>query len=324
MKIAFFDIDEKEKEAFFNQQLSSHQLIFSYDRLSLDSLPKDRDQEILSLRSKSEASKKVLENFPNLKLVALRTTGFDNVDLDYCKEKGILVCNVPSYGSHTVAEFAIGLLLSLSRKIPQALDQLKKIDSFNQQGLRGFEVFNKTLGVVGTGKIGANVIRIARGLGMKVIAFDVFKNEKLQQELGFEYVELEKLLQQSDVISIHAPATKETYHLINKDNISKIKKGAVLINTARGSLVETAALLEALDEGIISQAGLDVLEEEADLTNKAKDETQREDLMLINHPKVLVTPHIAFYTKEAEQTIGDVTVENIESFLKGNPQNLVN
>ncbi|MBI3485781.1 hydroxyacid dehydrogenase [Candidatus Daviesbacteria bacterium] len=335
MKIAFFGILDQEKKDFYKNNLADHELLF-FDACLTDSIINQKfDYEIISIFVGCKVTPKTIEAIPNLKFIAIRSTGFDNVDLNYTKQKNILISNVPSYGSHTVAEFTFGLILSLSRKIPEAVYRLKYQKDFDYHDLRGFDLNQKTLGIIGTGKIGTNVIKIAKGFGIKVLAFDLFQNENLAKELEFEYLSLEQLLKQSDIISLHVPYSEKTHHLLNRKNIFMIKNGAFLINTARGGLIETQALFEALTKKHLSGAALDVLEGELELKedvdllseNKMPDEQFKnllENHILINLDKVLVTPHMAFYTKEAEEAIMQTTVENINKFLENNPQNLVN
>jgi D-lactate dehydrogenase len=241
--------------------------------------------------------------------------------------------NVPGYGDATVAEYAFGLLLALTRKIYQAADQIKETGSFSLEGLRGMDLEGKTIGIIGTGRIGKHAIRIAQGFSMQVLAHDLFPDLGYAKEKGFSYVSLDELLKSSDVISLHAPLTEKTTHLINTENIGKIKKGAYLINTARGGLVDTDALTTALQHGILVGAALDVLEEEGETKDEllfAKGHPKAEELRIIleNHalmqmPNVLVTPHNAFNTREALERILKTTIENIKNFESGSPQNIV-
>jgi D-lactate dehydrogenase len=256
-------------------------------------------------------------------MIAVRSTGFDNVDLEYCKEKGITVSTVPAYGTHTVAEYAFALLLQISRKTNEATANPLKGD-FEHGTLRGFDLNEKTIGVIGTGKIGANTLRIAKGFNMKILAFDMYQNHSLQEEVGFEYVDLDALLEKSDIISLHAPSTPETHHMINAEAISKMKKGVVLINTGRGALTDTKALLEGVTSGQISALGIDVLEEEKQLQGvEDENENTKYAKELITLPNVHYSAHVAFYTKEAEHNIMETTVQNIEKFLIHEPQNNV-
>jgi D-lactate dehydrogenase len=267
-----------------------------------------------------------------LKLVATRSTGFDHIDLEACKENKIIVSNVPSYGENTVAEHTFALILSLSRNIYKAYTRSLRYD-FTIEGLKGFDLKDKTLGVIGAGRIGLHVIRIAKGFGMNVLAYDVNQNDLLAEVLGFEYVSLEELLSKSDVITLHVPYNKFTHHLINKDRVKLIKKGAILINTSRGAVVDTEALIEALNKGILAGAGLDVLEGEELIKEEKQllyDQKKLEVLsnlvrghILLSKENVVFTPHIAFYSQEALERILEITVQNILTFSSANPQNVV-
>src|SRR3989338_6125101 len=201
-KIGFFELEGWEekliRESFPNQEITASQ-----DKINELSLPQSRDFEILSIFVDSRIDKGILENFPQLKCITTRSTGFDHIDVAACKEKGILVLYVPGYGDNTVAEFAFGLVLSLTRKIYQGVDRIKETGSFSLDGLRGIDLKNKTIGIIGTGRIGKEAIKIASGFGMKVVAYDLFPDEKFKQEYGFEYMDLEGLLKNSDIISIH-------------------------------------------------------------------------------------------------------------------------
>jgi D-lactate dehydrogenase len=335
MKIGFFETQTWQKD-FVEKALLGQgvNLFFSPKKITPLSLPSQRDFEVLSIFVDSRLEKKVLDCFPNLKFIAVRATGYDNIDLKECAQRGILVANVPGYGDNTVAEFAFGLILNLTRKIYHSIDQIKERSSFSLKGLLGVDLKGKTLGVVGVGRIGKEMIKIAKGFGMKVIASDPFPDFAFQKEMGFEYVSLEELLSRADIISLHAPLNEKTYHLINKENIKKIKKGAYLINTARGGLVETEALVMALKKGILAGAGLDVLEEEGEIKDelnfltKAKAWEKTLKNIIYNHilmdlPNVLITPHNAFNSKEALERILQTTLLNIQSFLAGKPINLV-
>jgi D-lactate dehydrogenase len=260
------------------------------------------------------------------------STGFDHIDIEECKRRKIKVSNVPFYGENTVAEHAFGLILTLSRKIHQAIERTKR-DDFSVDGLMGFDLKGKTLGVIGPGHIGQNVIRMAKGFEMNVIAFSPFKDMKIARKLGFKYVSLNRLLKSSDIITIHAPLVPGTKHLINMKNVKMIKKGAYLVNTARGGIVETEALKYALDRKILAGAALDVLEgeqdikEEKELIHKKMTEQEWQTLirnhLIVKDKNVVVTPHSAFYSKEAVERIVDTTLENIKGFLKGKNVNSV-
>jgi len=331
-KIAFFEVEDWERNVFA-ERLADHQLFFSHSVLDESNVGQVSEADVLSVFIHSMVSRRLIERMPNLRFIATRSTGFDHIDLLACQERGIVVSNVPYYGENTVAEHTFGLILSLSRNIHRAYMRTVRGD-FTLQGLLGFDLKGKTLGVIGAGSIGLHVIRIAKGFGMNVLAYDVRQNRLLAEVLGFEYVPFEELLRRSDIISLHAPHTPETHHMINRETIRLIKRGALLINTARGALVDTDALLEALDEGILAGAGLDVLEgeelikEERQLLAAVAVEDKLKALVrshvLLRREDVVITPHIGFYSREALQRIVETTVANITGFLEGGPQNVVN
>lgn len=278
-----------------------------------------------------KVDKSVIDKFPNLKLITTRSTGFDHIDIEYAGSMGIKLGYVPHYGENTVAEFAFGLILTLSRKLYLGIKRIKEDREFYFDGLEGVDLKGKTLGVVGTGRIGAHLIKIAKGFDMDVIGYDAYPNKKLSEKLGFEYVELDELLADSDFISLHVPYLPSTHHLINKNNINNIKKGAYLINTSRGPVIETEALVLALDKKILAGAGLDVLEEEniekdemgywlRDVDDNSEDINLRvllENNLMMNMPNVVITPHNAFNTKEAKTRILNTDIDNIKSFFSG-------
>src|SRR3989344_243827 len=324
MKIGFFEVEGWE-EKILRPQLSDDELSFSKEKIDIDNLPKDTSYDILSIFIDSKIEKGILSNFPNLKFVTTRSTGYEHINLVDCKKKNILVSYVPGYAENTVAEYTFGLILSLTRKIYSAISQIKSKDFFSIANLRGIDLKDKTLGVIGVGRIGKEVIRLARGFGMKVIATSPREESQLAKELGFTYLPLEDLLKNSDIITLHCPYNSSTHHLINKNNVNFIRKGAFLINTARGGIVETEALVIALENGIIQGAGLDVLEGEADMrdeleflskqtSSEEKLKTVLYDHMLMKMPNVLITPHIAFNSYEALTRIVDTTIENIKNF----------
>lgn len=330
MKIGFFGTKDWEKEYIEakKDKFSGAEVFFTEEIISEEHPPKSDDFDIASVFVDSSVTKNVIEKLPNLKFIATRSTGFDHIDRKACAEKGIKVSYVPSYGENTVAEMAFGLLLSLSRKIYESYDRIRETGNWSFDGLQGFDLLGKTIGVLGTGRIGKHSINMAKGFGMKVVAYDAFPNQKMAEEMGFEYKTLEELLAISDVVTIHVPYLPETHHLMNEDRLMKMKKGAILINTSRGAVVETSALVKALKSGHLGGAGLDVLEEEGvvkdelDFLVSGKVEGHDWKTIVANHvlidmPNVIITPHNAFNTKEAIQRILDTTVDNIEAYLKG-------
>jgi D-lactate dehydrogenase len=273
-----------------------------------------------------------MEMMPRLKLIATRSTGYDHIDVAYAAQRGIAVANVPAYGETAVAEHTFALMLTLSRKLHLAYSRTQQGD-YSLGGLQGFDLYGKTLGVVGAGAIGLHVIRIAKGFGMQAVASDVHQNRLLAEVLGFRYVSLDELLSCSDIVSLHAPALPSTHHMINRETLARMKRGALLINTARGSLVDTQALAWALDSGILAGAGLDALEGEEFLQREEEllyATGTEEKLKLLVHNRLLqrrsnvvITPHIAFNSAEALRRILDTTIENVQAFLAVQPRNLV-
>lgn len=327
MKAAFFEIEEWET-LFIKERLGPLlEASFSKEKLSNDLSFAPTEVDAISVFVGSRVDKDTLSLFPNLKLITTRSTGVDHMDVAAARERGIAVGYVPGYGDNTVAEFAFGLILALSRKIYESFERIRATGSFSPEGLRGRDLQGKTIGVIGTGRIGRHLIRIARGFEMSIVAHDAFPSEELPKALGFRYVSLDELLAESDVISIHVPYNELTHHLIHSGNISKIKRGALLINTARGAIVETEALVRALKEGILGGAGLDVLEEEGALqdeeslllsgkSNEHNLKTVLANHVLIDMPNVIITPHNAFNTAEALTRILLADIENIDSFSR--------
>ncbi|MEA2112754.1 MAG: NAD(P)-dependent oxidoreductase [Patescibacteria group bacterium] len=342
MKVLFFYNEDWEKD-YFGENIGSSKPAVGQEDFEVEFIKgrvqdfpelKNEEAGVLSVFVGSHVDGAVFDRFPNVKYIAARSTGFDNIDIEEAKKRGIIVSNVPAYGSVTVAEFTFALLLSVSRKIFPAYDQILERGSFKKDGLRGFDLNGKTLGVVGVGKIGLNAIKIANGFGMKVIAFDKNPDEELSKSNNFEYVELDELLKQADVISLHVPYNPHTHHLLDKESFEKMKKGVVIINTSRGGIIETQALVEALKNGVVAGAGLDVLEAEIYMgkgiealqEEKVSDdnlETVLHNKYLIEHPSVVITPHNAFNTQEAIERIFDVTVDNIKNFAGGKIENEV-
>jgi len=331
VKIALLETKPWEKK-FFNKALRGFELKYFKEPIGPGNLAAVKDCLVISTFIASKMTADVIGQLPNLRLIATRSTGFDHVDLAACKNKNIVVCNVPFYGENTVAEHAFALILTLSRNIHKSYLRTTRGD-YTIEGLKGFDLRGKTLGVVGAGHIGLHLVKMGRGFDMKVLAYDLNPNDFQADVLGFKYVSLEELLKNSDVISLHVPDNPATHHLINKNNIMLIKRGAILINTARGGVVETEALIEALDKKILAGAGLDVLEgenlvmEEKQLAfdKKTAEEmlTLAKDHILFSRDNVIFTPHIAFYSQEAIERIMEVTAGNIKSYLETKVKNVV-
>lgn len=334
MKLIYIEQEEWEK-GFMEEKLQSAGFEVEFRNTTDENvLAGDEQAQALSIFITEHIGSEELDRFPNLKMIATRSTGFDHIDLAETAKRGITVSTVPFYGANTVAEFAFALILSLSRKICEAHERVQETCSFSQTGLRGFDLSGKTIGIVGTGHIGVHAIEIAKGFSMNVLAFDAYPNEDLAKKYDFTYVPLEELLNKSDIVTLHVPYNPHTHHLINMDNIHEFKKGSYLINTARGAIVETDALVDALKNDIIAGAGIDVLEEEGDMKDEERlfsiEHPREEELKtalenhyLIEHPNVIVTGHIAFDSQEALERILNTTIDNLASFTKGNPENIV-
>lgn len=332
MKIVIFDVEPWERETF-DPLKEDHEIVYEEGELDPETAEKHADAEIISAFIYSDFSREVLGRFDDLKFIATRSTGVDHIDMDWCRENGVAVSNVPTYGANTVAEHVFALLLAISRNLVTAVDRTRRGD-FGQGGLQGFDLMGRTMGVIGTGDIGVHTARIARGFGMEVLAFDVKPREEAARETGFDYVDMDDLLARSDVVSLHVPGNENTRNLMDADAFGKMKDGAVLINTARGSIVETEALLQALSSGKLRAAGLDVLPEEPVLREEAEllrayfNREHHPDALLADHillrmRNVLITPHTGFNTRQAVQRILDTTRENIEGFIAGRAPNLV-
>lgn len=329
MNTVFFEVQEWEKSIL--QQVFPEATIVS-DKLTKENCASYAGAEVVSCFIYSTLNREVLENMPNLRYIATRSTGFDHIDIEYCRQKNIQVSNVPEYGSNTVAEHTFALILSLTRKIYQSVNQSKTLN-FEHDKISGVDLNGKMIGIIGLGKIGSHVLRIAQGFGMKALVYS--RSQRSDVGTNFSYVDLDSLITNSDIVTLHVPLTSETHHVINKTNILKFKKGSYLINTARGGLIETEAIIVGLDKGIFAGVGFDVLEEEKNLTEELdvftseyKSQVDLKTLVynhiLINHPKVLITPHNAFNSEEALLRISKTTIENIQGYLGGISVNVVN
>lgn len=335
-KIVFFELEKfglGNKKEYIKECLAGRDVSFVEEPLTKYTAHLAKDANVIACFIYSQISKDLLSELKNLRLLVTMSTGFDHIDLKEYAKSGVAVCNVPNYGEHTVAEAAIGLLLALTRKIVKSVERTRKGD-FSLEGLRGVDLFGKTIGIVGLGRIGKNVALYAKAFGMRLIAYDRFEDAEFAKKSGVKYVSFEDLLRESDVISLHVPESRETHHLINKENIRNVKKGCFLINTARGKVVETAALVIGINEKILAGVGLDVLEEEC----KVGEEIQllHEDFQkscdlktlvlehaLLKMDNVIITPHNAFNTDEALMRILETSIDNIVAFLSGVPKNVV-
>jgi D-lactate dehydrogenase len=262
--------------------------------------------DVLCMRDQfGQVTQEMFEQLPDLKLVVTRSVGYDHIDLEGAKRRSIPVCHIPDYGAHMIAEHAFALMLAVARNIVRGDQRYKQEQRWSDQGLQGFELRDKTLGVIGTGRIGLHCMRIAGGFGMQVIAYDVVQNEAAARELGFTYTSLDELLEKSDFISLNVALTENTQHLINAERLAKMKKGAFLVNTSRGAVVDTEALIASLRSGHLGGAGLDVLEDERDTYHDFGD---------LN---VVVTPHIGWYTDGAVSRLLNITFDILMSYTRG-------
>lgn len=322
LHVEFYGIWPEMKEYLRNKMAGFSCAIHEENISEINLSPKTK---ILAIFMESLVTKKIINKLPDLEMIATMSTGYDHIDIHTAKTKKIPVCNVPSYGENTVAEHAMALLLGLTRKLFQSVKKVKE-GVYDFHGLRGVDLKGKTIGVIGTGRIGAHLIKMAQGFEMEVLGYDPYPNQELSKKYNFKYVKLDELLAHSDFISLHVPLFKDTYHLINKKNIKKVKKGAYIINTARGGLIDPEALVWALHNNHIAGAGLDVLEDENLIQNEEKIigactncqlKTNLMNNIIIDHPNTIVTPHNAFNSTEALKRIVDTTVENIKSFANG-------
>ena len=314
-------------EAFLAERLPSDKVYFASGILTK---PEEelRGLQALSVFIYSHVTREVLDALPELKFIATRSTGFDHIDVEACRSRGVAVSNVPSYGENTVAEHTIALLLMLSRKVHQSVLQMRS-GRVDLAELTGFDLQGKTIGVIGAGHIGLHVIRIARGFGMRVLAFDVRRDPFLADLLGFEYATMDRLLAESDIVTLHSPLTDKTHHMLGRGEFAKMKQGAMIVNTSRGGLIDTDALVEALESGKLGGAGLDVLEgeelvkEEKQLLQQPLDverlRTAVRNRVLLARDNVVFTPHNAFNSREALVRILEVTLANLEAFRAGLP-----
>jgi D-lactate dehydrogenase len=330
MKVAFYESSVSDQEYLRTALGNKHEAVFCADTLSEQNISLAADADILSTFIYSKVTKDVVRTIPKLRCVTTRSTGFDHIDLAVCEGADIAVQNVPRYGENTVAEHTFALILALSRNFHRLYTKMMMAsEEISRTGMIGTDLNGRVLGVVGAGKIGLHVIRIAKGFGMNVIVYSRSKDEFLSDLLAFKYVSFDDLLATSDIITLHVPLTEHTRHLINKDTIEKIKRGAILINTARGGLVSNEALAMALDRKILAGAGLDAMESEElvqteiDPASTEKFTGLGDGLGLIYRDNVVFTPHIGYYSVEALQRILDVTVANINSFADGKVLNPV-
>jgi len=308
--IVFLQVDSEDRHSVAERFPNAH---------IIEGIPDDiadvcASVEVISSFIGIDWNENLLSQLPQLKLLCTRSVGYNHIDLDYCAKRGITVCNVPDYGSHVIAEHVFALLLSTLRHIPEA-DKKVESGDFDYHGLRGVTLRGKTLGIIGTGKIGRKTAQIAAGFGMRIVAVDHCRTIELEDLLHVQYVSLEELLRQSDIITLHLPSTEQTHHMIDAEAFSLMQNGVVLVNTARGELIDSAALLNALNSGKVRYALLDVLEHEHNF---------EENKALISHPGVVSTPHIGFYAEESMRNMYEDCFDAIDAYNAGEqPEHVV-
>ena len=319
IKIAFFDAKPYDIESFDKVIKDfGFKITYSKNHLTLETASLTRGFQVVCVFVNDTVDKGVIDVLVqnDIRLLAVRAAGYNNIDLKAIFKK-IHAVRVPAYSPHAVAEHAVTLMLALNRKVYRAYYRTRDND-FTLNGLLGFDMHGKTVGIIGTGKIGKVVMEILKGFGMRILAYDAFPDKEYQKNAGFEYVDLERLYRESDIISLHCPLTKETYHLINETSIAKMKHDVMIINTGRGMLIDSKALIGGLKTGQIGFAGLDVYEEESDyffedFSNKVITDDVLARLLSFNN--VVVTSHQGFFTQEALQNIATTTLENIREFF---------
>ena len=321
MEIAFFEV-EKWQEDYLKSKLKGHKLKFFKEHLNGNHLNRIKNVEVLCVFVYSHITEEVISKLPRLKVICTMSTGYDHIDINFCRQKELTVCNAATYAQNTVAEHTFALILALSNKVVESFDRVRK-GNLSIEGLTGIDLKDKTMGVVGAGKIGTNVIKMAKGFSMNVLVYDVIKNKNLAKKFNFKYTNLDYLLRNSDVVSLHCPLTENNKHMINKKNLGKMKEEAILINTARGKLIDTVALADAVRKGKLWGVGLDVLENEKEIKKnpkllfKGKDKILRAENFLLRQKNVIITAHNAFNSKESLVRLLDETIDNIKSFKRG-------
>jgi len=322
-KIIFFDIKDYDRE-FFEKYGKNYNFEMSFfkSKLSLENVNLTKEYDVVCAFTNDDIGKETIDAMAEngVKLLAMRCAGFNNVSLKDIKER-FKVVRVPAYSPHAIAEYTVGLILAVNRKINKAYVRTRE-GNFSINGLMGVDLYGKTAGIIGTGKIGQILIKILRGFDMKVIAYDLFPNQKIADELGFEYVSLDELYANSDIISLNCPLTKETQYMINRRTMLKMKDGVILVNTGRGMLIDSADLVEALKDKKVGAVALDVYEEEENYFFQDKSTQVIEDDILgrlLSFYNVLITSHQAYFTKEAVEAITVTTLNNIKDFVEGKP-----
>ena len=319
MKIAFFSSQPYDK-VFFDKYNRNFQLEYYETALDKHTVNVLNDTDVVCVFVNDKLTKEVIEllHAKGVKIIALRCAGFNNVDLETAKRLNIAVCRVPAYSPEAVAEHTMAMLLTINRKIHKAYNRVRE-QNFSLNGLLGFNLHGKTIGIIGTGKIGRAFINIVKGFGSNILAYDLYPDKGLAAQ-GINYVPLDTLLKESDIISLHCPLTPENHYLINEATLAKMKQGVTIINTSRGGLLNTAAVIDALKSKKVGALCIDVYEQEEKLFFKDLSENIIEDdniQRLMSFPNVLITAHQAFFTEEALSEIAQVTLNSVEKILDG-------
>jgi D-lactate dehydrogenase len=327
MHTILFSSQTYDQESFLGAPLPAGiELHFQPARLSLDTVALAQGHEVVCAFINDDLGAAVLERLAagGTRLIALRSAGYNHVDLPTAKRLGLAIVRVPAYSPHAVAEHAVALVLALNRQLHRAYNRTREGD-FSLRGLTGFDLYGKTVGVVGTGQIGATFARIMQGFGCQLLAYDPYPNPQVEA-LGARYLSLPQLLAEAQIISLHCPLNEQSRHLINRQSLALMQQGTMLINTGRGGLVDTPALIDALKDGRLGYLGLDVYEEEAQLFFEDRSDLPLQDdvlARLLTFPNVIITAHQAFLTREALGAIAATTLENIAAWAAGSPQNRV-
>ena len=322
-RIIFFDIKDYDREFFEKYGKNyNYEMSFFKSRLSLENVHLTKGYDVVCAFTNDDIGKETIDAMAEngVRLLAMRCAGFNNVSLKDIHNR-FKVVRVPAYSPHAIAEYTVGLILAVNRKINKAYVRTRE-GNFSINGLMGVDLYGKTAGIIGTGKIGQILIKILKGFEMKVIAYDLFPNQKVAEELGFEYVSLDELYANSDIISLNCPLTKDTQYMINRRSMLKMKDGVILVNTGRGQLIDSADLVEALKDKKVGAVALDVYEEEEDYFFEDKSTQVIEDDILgrlLSFYNVLITSHQAYFTKEAVEAITVTTLNNIKDFIEGKP-----
>jgi D-lactate dehydrogenase len=318
MNILFFSAQSYDREYFTQANLkTSYNLRFLESPLNVDNTALIKNEKVICVFVNDQVNAEVIAQLKEkgVELIALRCAGFNNVDLAAATAAGIRVVRVPAYSPHAVAEHAVTMLLSLNRKIYKSYNRIRD-NNFTLAGLEGFDLYGKTIGVIGTGNIGMVFCRIMLGFGCKVIAHDVYENKELVQA-GVVYKSLQEVIAEADVISLHCPLMPETKHMINRESIASMKKSVILVNTSRGGLIDTVAVVDALKKGHIGALAIDVYEQEEHLFfQDFSDTIIMDDVLsrLTTFPNVLITAHQGFFTREALTQIAEITLDNIRCY----------